>query len=200
MKAYPEIPGSAKSPLGKRCIAFYKYDGSNLRFEWSKKQGWHKFGSRSQLIDRTDPILGPAIPMFLAHPMATEIVERVKKDYRENQRIIAYCEYWGPQSFAGIHELGDDMNLTLIDMELYKKGIIPPREFLRLMGDRDYTAKVVYEGNLNQSFIADVRRGAYPVWEGVIAKGEGFMVKIKTDAYFQKLNEVYGTEYRRYWE
>ncbi len=41
MLAYPEIPGPAKAPLGRPCIAFAKYDGSNLRFEWTPKRGWH---------------------------------------------------------------------------------------------------------------------------------------------------------------
>jgi hypothetical protein len=59
---------------------------------------------------------------------------------------------------------------------------------------------VVYDGNLNKQFIADVREGKYPVVEGVVAKGDDFMVKIKTAAYFTKLNQVYGTEYRNYWE
>jgi hypothetical protein len=31
------------------------------------------------------------------------------------------------------------------------------------------------------------------VYEGVVAKGDDFMVKIKTGAYFKRLNEVYGT-------
>ena len=48
-------------------------------------------------------------------------------------------------------------------------------------------AEVIYEGNLNRQFIMDVKSGKYPVFEGVIAKGDDFMVKIKTDAYFLKL-------------
>jgi hypothetical protein len=38
MQQYPSIDGSGKAPLGVPCIAFYKYDGSNLRWEWSPKQ------------------------------------------------------------------------------------------------------------------------------------------------------------------
>ena len=92
------------------------------------------------------------------------------------------------------------MMLKLIDISLYKKGMMPPRQFLRMFGDWPLAAEAVYEGNFNQSFIDGVRKGVYPVWEGVVAKGEGWMVKVKTDAYFKKLNEVYGTEYRLYWE
>ena len=65
MQQYPSIDGSKKAPLGKPCIAFVKYDGSNLRWEWSPKQGWHKFGTRRQMFDATDEVYGPAIPIFL---------------------------------------------------------------------------------------------------------------------------------------
>jgi hypothetical protein len=83
---------------------------------------------------------------------------------------------------------------------LFKKGMMSPRQFLKQYGDLPYAAEVVYEGNLNKQFVDDVRSGKYPVWEGVVAKGDDFMVKIKTDAFFKKLNEVYGTNYRLYWE
>ncbi len=42
--------------------------------------------------------------------------------------------------------------------------------------------------------------GLYPVVEGVVAKGDGFMVKVKTYSYLKRLNEVYGADYRNYWE
>lgn len=57
MKDYPSIPGSSKAPQ-LPCIAFKKYDGSNIRAEWSKKRGWYKFGTRTQLIDKTDLVFG----------------------------------------------------------------------------------------------------------------------------------------------
>lgn len=56
MEQYPSILGSAKAPLGKPCIAQYKYDGSNLRFEWNPKRGFHKYGTRRHLFDQTDPV------------------------------------------------------------------------------------------------------------------------------------------------
>jgi hypothetical protein len=200
MLAYPSIDGSSKAPLGKPCIAFYKYDGSNLRFEWMPKRGWYKFGTRTQLFNETNPTFGVAIPMLFETGFGDEIVRRVKKDYPGIQRIVAFAEFFGPNSFAGKHAANDQMTLRLIDVSLYKRGFMSPRQFVRTFGDWPLAAEVVYEGNLNQSFIDDVRKGVYPVWEGVVAKGEDFMVKIKTDAYFKKLNEVYGTAYRLYWE
>jgi hypothetical protein len=50
MYRYPEIDGPSKAPH-EHCLAFDKLDGSNMRFEWSPKRGWYKFGSRGQLID-----------------------------------------------------------------------------------------------------------------------------------------------------
>jgi hypothetical protein len=200
MLSYPSIDGSSKAPLGKPCMAFYKYDGSNLRFEWQPKQGWYKFGTRTQLFNATSPTFGPAIPRFV-NTMGADIVARVRDEYRGMQRIVAFCEWFGPNSFAGIHtDPYDKMELRLIDTSLYKRGFMRPRDFWKMFRDMPTCAQLIYDGNLNQSFIDDVRRGCYPVWEGVVAKGDDFMVKIKTDAYFKKLNEVYGTAYRLYWE
>jgi hypothetical protein len=199
MKEYPHIEGSSKAPLGNPCIAFYKYDGSNLRWEWSPAKGWYKFGTRKQLFDATEPVFGKAIPIFMAG-MGDEIVRRVKDHDKNVQRITVFTEYFGPGSFAGKHVETDQMELRLLDVFLFKKGFMKPRAFVKTFGDLPFAPEVVYEGNLNKPFIEAVRAGEYPIWEGVVAKGEDFMVKIKTKAYFQKLNEVYGTDYRLYWE
>lgn len=59
MKQYPSI-NSSNGQSFKEFVAdvFDKLDGSNLRFEWSKKQGWYKFGTRHRLFDNTDPVFG----------------------------------------------------------------------------------------------------------------------------------------------
>ncbi len=201
MLAYPEIPGPAKAPLGKPCIAFAKYDGSNLRFEWTPKRGWYKFGTRTQLFDARTETYGPAIPYFLENlgPVVEhQILEQ--RRYRNIERIVAFAEWFGPNSFAGKHVEGDPMDLQLFDVSLYKRGFMPPREFKDMFHGLSHIAQVIYEGNLNQSFIDNVRQGVYPVWEGVVAKGDDWMVKIKTNAYLTKLAEVFGNEWRRYGE
>jgi hypothetical protein len=54
---------------------------------------------------------------------------------------------------------------------------------------------------MGRQFINDVRNGAYPVVEGVVAKGDGWMAKIKTLAYLRRLDEAFGREVaRKYWE
>lgn len=199
MEQYPSIEGSSKAPLGKQCIAFYKYDGSNLRWEWNPKKGWFKFGTRQELFDQSNPVFGEAIPIFM-DTMAEEIIRRVKDYERNVQRVTVYTEFFGATSFAGKHTPGEPKELRLFDAYLFKRGMMKPRQFVKTFGDLSYAAEVIYEGNLNRQFIEDVRSGKYPVWEGVIAKGDDFMVKIKTNAFFKKLNEVYGTEYRLYWE
>ena len=79
MKQYPHIVGPSKAPR-EHCIAFYKYDGSNVRFEWSKKRGWYKFGTRTQLIDENVEIFGQAIPVF-----KNTLAEGIEKVLRDEQ-------------------------------------------------------------------------------------------------------------------
>ena len=201
MEQYPEIPGAKKAPLGEKVLAFYKYDGSNLRWEWSKKRGWHKFGTRTELFAPEHPLWGQALPLF--REIAHDIEDRIYASdwrYRNIQRITCFTEFFGPSSFAGTHVQDEPKELKLIDVWLYKKGRMSPRWFLDTFGDAPYAAKLIYEGNLNKEFIQDVRSGRYPVWEGVVAKGDDFMVKIKTEAYMLKLKEVYGLNWERFAE
>ena len=120
MEQYPSIDGSAKAPLGKPCIAFYKYDGSNLRFEWSPKQGWNKFGTRRHLFDERTPIFGKAVQLF-NDTMGQEIVRRVKEHVRGPQRITVFAEFFGPGSFAGSHIETETQELRLFDVFLLSK-------------------------------------------------------------------------------
>lgn len=55
MKQYPSINGqiSYEFPV----YVWDKLDGSNIRAEWSKKNGFYKFGTRERLLDSTDKVL-----------------------------------------------------------------------------------------------------------------------------------------------
>ena len=44
MLHYPKMPDSRRAPGGP-CIAFEKYDGTNLHWEWDRDFGWHSFGA-----------------------------------------------------------------------------------------------------------------------------------------------------------
>jgi hypothetical protein len=199
MKTYPEILGSSKAPLGEQCIAFVKYDGSNLRWEWSAKKGWYKFGTRTRLFDASDEIFGPAIPLF-QDTLGQEIARRIKDIEKGIQNAIVFTEFFGPNSFTGLHKTNDPKELRLFDVNLYKRGIMNPRDFVKYFGDLSFAAQVIYEGKLNQQFIDDVRNGNYPVVEGVVAKGKDFMIKIKTNTYLAKLKTVYRDGWKNYWE
>jgi hypothetical protein len=132
--------------------------------------------------------------------LSDEIVYRTKQLVKKPERITAFTEFFGPQSFAGAHELDDPKELRLFDVFLFKKGLVPPRQFVKTYGDLPRAAEVIYEGNLNRQFIMDVREGRFPVVEGVIAKGEDFMVKIKTKAYFDRLFNRFGDDWEKYGE
>ena len=199
MELYPSINGSAKAPLNKPCIAFYKYDGSNLRWEWSPKQGWHKFGTRKHLFDASDLQFSQAIPIFMDQ-LADEIVYRTKQIVKNPHRITAFTEFFGPNSFAGSHLQTDPKELRLFDIYLFKQGLVKPKQFVEVYGSMPQAAEIVYEGQLNKQFIMDVKAGKYPVFEGVIAKGSDFMVKIKTDEYFRKLRGAYPERWQDYGE
>jgi len=210
MKLYPSIPGSSQAPR-KPCIAFKKYDGSNIRFEWSPKQGWHKFGTRKRLFDESDEVFGPAIALFRS-TLADDVLNIIKsnKHWRRTRRVTAYAEFVGPKSFAGLHDLEPDnpMELVLFDVNIHQQGLVSPRDFVNRFVGECNAAEVVYEGNLNEDFIAAVKRGDYNtgdgIEEGVVCKGGSghslWMAKIKTDAYIAKLKEVFGVGWEKYGE
>lgn len=190
MLQYPSILGWNKSPIGKPCVAFNKYDGSNLRWEYSPKQGWNKYGTRRTMFDKNTPLYNQAIELFNDHIGGT-IVETTNHAFgRKVERITAFTEFFGPSSFAGFHEFDEPKQLKLFDVFVFKKGFIPPKQFVKLFGKKEWCAEVVYEGNMNIEFIRDVQSGKYPVYEGVICKGEDWMTKIKTIKFLERLRDT----------
>jgi hypothetical protein len=138
------------------------------------------------MFDASTPVYREAIPLFM-DTLGDEIVRRTKQIVRNPERITAFTEFFGPLSFAGQHDETEQKELKLFDVFLFKKGFVPPKQFVDVYGDLPQAAEVIYQGNLNKQFILDVREGKYPVFEGVIAKGDDFMVKIKTKAYYDRL-------------
>lgn len=214
MKTYWSIDGPNKAPR-QPCIAFVKYDGSNIRAEWSRKKGWVKFGTRRRLFDESDEIFGAAKPLFL-NKYADDLAAVFKKDkqFRGVQTVTVFGEFFGQQSFAGAHKPNDkEKNIVLFDVNLLKKGLLSPKEFLDKFGHLN-VAEVVYRGNLNTEFIESVRNSTIDVEskydiktvvpEGVICKGGSghnlWMCKIKTNEYLQKLKEEYEEDWTKYWE
>lgn len=199
MKSYLSIPGigepAGRRYVGKSCVAFYKYDGSNLRWEWSKKRGWYKYGTRTRLFDHTDLQFGDAVELF-QDTIAKSIEQRIKLNHPRQDRAIVFTEYLGENSFAGNHEEDDEKTLVLFDVNIHRKGLLSPDDFLEQFGDLPCAAKAVYRGNLNREFIGQVRENrlfAEPLNEGVVCKGGNghklWMAKVKTLEYLARLRD-----------
>lgn len=203
MKTYPSIPYPDSRVIDEYCYAFYKYDGSNLRFEWSKKQGWYKFGTRTRLFDRTDPDFGSAVDIFLnGLGEGIDKVFRSNKEYKNSDRAIVFAEFFGASSFAGQHVASEPKELVLFDVNVHKKGILDPKEFIADFGHLKI-AELVYQGPFSEVFIEEVKEGKLPLVEGVIAKGGSghnlWFRKVKTAAYKEKLKEFFKGDWEKYW-
>ena len=213
MIEYPSIQNSSKAPREK-CIAFEKFDGSNIRVKYTRKNGFELFGSKQQLFDETHPFLAPCIPYFFKHyskPLGEIFSSREFSNVKE---IISFGEFFSKNTFAGIHNPKDETRkFVLFDvMVVYKQNyadFVLPQDFRKTFEDKVETPRVVYEGNLTDEFIASVRRNDFELDEGVICKGtqgkgsyrgKVWMAKIKTQAYLDRLKNRFGDEWSKYGE
>ncbi len=210
--AYPKIPGSAAAPSG-RCIAFEKYDGTNLHWVWDRDLGWHAFGLRRNRFDLDAAGIAEFNENHFGYSDAPEIFQRelapdldtifrTHASYTSTE-IMVFTEYFGPNSFAGLHKSDDPKQLVLFDVQT-ANGLIGPEQFVADFGALNI-ARVVYRGKLSGSFAQDVREGKYDVAEGVVCKGRTredgvWMVKIKTNAYMKRLKQAFKDDWEAYWE
>lgn len=218
---YPKIPSAVDCPL-KKCVAFEKIDGTNMHWVWTGDAGgWIAFGTRRHQYKYREELLS----FCNDHPElvgAVQAFELRRKHLLEElfkaegiQRAIVFTEYNGAGSFAGQHKKDDgSKEHTIIDIQVDGK-FAEPESFVRLMerfplppGEKrplpNVFPKVVYKGKFNGQFIEDVRKGKYKVAEGVVCKGvhkgEIYMVKIKTNAYMERLKTEFKDEWKSYWE
>ena len=191
MKQYPTIDRQIQR--GIKAYVFDKLDGSHIRAEWNRKNGFYKFGSRKRLVG-TDQLFLPEAESLI-RKAEDELIKVFKKQRYE--KVICFLEFWGKNSFAGKH-IEEPHFITLIDVNPHKKGILLPKEFLKLFSHLDITAKLLYHGNINQPFIDLVKENKLEgiTMEGVVCKTlpskKGYpptMFKIKTKAWIQKLKE-----------
>ena len=195
MKTYPSIP---KIPIRKSTsvdqpvYVFDKLDGSNIRVEWSKKKGFHKFGTRKRLLDPNDEMLGKACTL-IDENLADVFIKQQWQD------ITAYFEYHGKNSFAGRHNPNDEHRLTLIDVNVYKRGFVSPKDFYKMFRGFD-VAELLYHGIIDQPFINVVENGELEgmTFEGVVCKYSQKkvhkMFKLKNRAWLKKLREFCGED------
>lgn len=214
MLHYPKIPNSRKCPQS-RCIAFEKYDGTNLHWGWDRDFGWHSFGTRRDEFNLTEAgvarfVLAHAnldgcAPLFqdtLAHEV--EQVFRQNPNYRAFPSLKVFTEFLGPESFAGLHKSDEAKELRVFDVWAEPFGMIGPKQFVTDFGHL-CIARVVYEGKLTGQFAEAVRLNKYATPEGVVCKGgtggeDVWMCKIKTDAYQERLKRAFADQWEQYWE
>ena len=210
--AYPKIPGSSAAPLAQ-CIAFEKYDGTNIHWMWNREIGWHAFGMRRNRYDldedgivefgqNHDGFTGIADLFNDSLRTQLDSIFREHTDY-ECDDIVVFTEYLGDKSFAGLHKSGDTKRLVLIDVQI-DSGIIPPSKFIADFASLNI-ARVVYRGKLTGKFAEQVRNGEFDVFEGVVCKGGEtsdtlWMAKIKTNDYMERLKTAFSGNWEAYWE
>ena len=189
MKQYPSIPNTGKEVFD--AYIFDKLDGSNLRFEWDRKLGWCKFGTRQQMLSKSHPTFGIAIPMFL-ETLASPLEQIAKKQGWSN--FTAFCEFWGEHSFAGFHESDDLKHLSLLDVQIFKRGFVAPELFLELFSDLEIP-RFLGMHRFDQDFIELVKHNqlAGITFEGVIGKlgssHKRLMQKAKTQMWLDCVRE-----------
>lgn len=199
MKHYPEIPRSTGTGFREfDAYVFDKLDGSNLRWEWSRKQGWYKHGTLTRLFDASDEIFGVALDIFeseLAEPL-----ERVARDSRW-ERVVVFTEFSGSGSFAGLHVPTDMKQLDVIDVAPHRQGILGPKEFLAVVEAAKVPhAQLLGRQRWTRGYVERVWNGDVEgvTFEGVVGKAgtrhELVMAKAKTKAWVDRVIARYGEE------
>jgi hypothetical protein len=217
MIEYPTIINSSKAPRGS-CVGFVKYDGSNFRAKYTQKRGFDVYGSRHELIDESHKFLGEAVTIFKRDYEAV-LTEKFRKDkdLRNEREIIVYGEFFGSQSFAGIHQPNDPKEVVIFDVLVGNKNrkFFSPLDFIKEFQSLVKIPPVLYMGNMNDELIEQVRTGVYTpefhrltdnkfkLFEGMVCKGTQtrgdfrggvWMCKIKTNEYFTALRAKWGEE------
>lgn len=191
MKQYPSISSFIQRRISVN--VYDKIDGSNIRVEWTKKRGFHKFGSRKQLLAGDQGLISKAPSLLLAY---TERLENYLTTCLHAERAIVYFEFYGENSFAGSHEIADNHKLVVLDIELYKRGFIHQDEYLRMA--QNYDIPIPYfigKHIIDHDFEEMIRNGKIGSFEGVVCKsihardkhGKPIMFKIKNQAWIDKV-------------
>lgn len=152
MKPYPSITAAIRRDVP--VYIFDKIDGSNMRAEYSRKEGWYKFGQRHGLLDDSNLFLKEAPDLFKA-TYADALAAIFRKERWD--RAIAFFEFAGASSFAGNHA-NEPHAVTLFDVSVHPKGFLEPSRFIKLFGDLPH-ATLLHHGNFNQEIQKQVEDG-----------------------------------------
>jgi len=192
MKSYPSIKTKIKPT---QVVAFDKIDGSNIRVEWSDKQGFYKYGSKTRLIDEDTYLLGQSVKLIQDN-FANDLASRFLK--RKWNRVVAFFEFHGEHSFAGWHD-DEEHKVTLIDVNVYKRGMLEPEHFVDVFGDLDIP-KILHKGFLTEELVTSTKDGTLEgmTFEGIVCKykdkknNKVGMFKIKNRAWLDSLKDKCG--------
>lgn len=210
MIEYPSIINSSKAPR-EHCIAFDKLDGSNFRAKWTQKRGFDIFGTRTQLINEKTEFWGEMITSFQENQAKIlDDLFRKHEDFRNLRENVVFGEFFGENSFAGFHQ-NEKHKIIVFDILMGHKNhaFLKPKEFVKKIGGLIEIPQVIYEGNLNNQFIEDVRLNKFNLKEGVICKGftsngayrgKTWMCKIKTNDYLAKIKINFKEDWSKFWE
>lgn len=199
--------------LGEEIWASNKLDGQNFCAKYSPKlKEFTMFGSKTQNVDETSEQFGKAVLYFkqnLSEKIKNVIIENSKKGgvFTGVEEITVFLEWYGENSFAGVHSETDELKLCLIDVFLKKKGYIEPKIFYKIFENKGIELpEIIYRGKLTKEFINSIINNdwtnlkcLYPtVKEGVVCKRSTLMkgqrlpkVKVKTNWWLNKLKEKY---------
>lgn len=201
MKTYPSIPTESRASSKADCWVWGKHDGSQMRLEWSPKQGFHRWGRRGGLLDDSNPILKRAPDIWSTLSLAETLDQRFRKARLEG--VTLYMEMWGPNSFAGSHDPQEQQTLSLFDLDVKKKGILPPDEFHNLTQGLDNIVPLLYKGPWDSALKERVYASQLPgmPFEGVVVKQNPerkgqpvVMWKMKSKAWYDRLRKHCGTD------
>lgn len=195
MKQYPSI--GREVVKGQPFYVFDKLDGSNVRTEWNPRRGFWKFGSKTQLIDETSPLGALSIPLMKAQEDQIGSILRALR----LQEATCFFEFYGPSSFAGVHQWKEtNFQAVLIDVSVFKRGMMPPSEFVKNFGHKVSIPSLLHYGNVTEKMAQDIWDGVFPgvTFEGVVCKGaplkNGYpphMFKLKSEAWVDKVKSLY---------
>lgn len=210
---YPKIPDSTGCML-KQCVAFEKLDGTNIHWVWEPKIGFVAMGTRrdryslfdedDEEFDKNHPGLKQKDLYKAFSEIEVDLDELIDTSNPGAKEIIVFTEYLGSKSFAGQHDPKEKKKLFIIDVQVDGK-LMPPDLFVKQFDPKWFPVpKVIYKGKYSGQLVEDIRKGKYSVKEGAVIKGmldnQIYMVKVKTDAYMERLKAEFKDSWKNYWE
>jgi hypothetical protein len=139
---------------------------------------------------------------LFASKLGLQLEEVIKRS--KWQHAVVFAEFHGPRSFAGVHHEDDVHVLSLLDAAPNKKGIMPPKDYLKQVYPYvTERAAFIERSNWNEQLVRDVENGLWTLednadapYEGIVGKymdGKRLkMLKAKTQAWKDKVKDLYG--------